>query len=72
MRLATAALAALLICSSLARAQSTFPNLDQEPACQSLMPSASGGPHPLTPAAVDDATGFAAAAARRPLFGSAA
>jgi L-ascorbate metabolism protein UlaG (beta-lactamase superfamily) len=49
MRLATAALAALLICSSLARAQSPFPSLDQEPACQSLMPSAAGGPMPRNP-----------------------
>jgi L-ascorbate metabolism protein UlaG (beta-lactamase superfamily) len=49
MRVSLAALAALLISVSVAHAQHTFPALDQEPACQSLMPSAAGGAMPQNP-----------------------
>jgi L-ascorbate metabolism protein UlaG (beta-lactamase superfamily) len=48
MRLAAAALSALLL-SVPASAQSSYPALDQEPACQTLMPAAAGGPLPRNP-----------------------
>ena len=48
MRVAAAALIALLLSSS-AFAQSGYPALDQEPACQTLMPAAAGGPLPRNP-----------------------
>src|SRR5512132_3808324 len=48
MRVAAAALAALLL-SSTTFAQGSSPALDQEPACQSLMPAAAGGPLPRNP-----------------------
>ena len=48
MRVAASALVALLVSSS-AFAQTTYPALDQEPACQSLMPAAAGGPLPRNP-----------------------
>ena len=48
MRVAAAALVALLLSSSTS-AQSNLPALDQEPACQSLMPAAAGGPLPRNP-----------------------
>ena len=50
MRLAAAAIftiALLLPVSS--SAQSSYPALDQEPACQTLMPAAAGGPLPRNP-----------------------
>jgi len=43
-----AALGALLLSTS-AFAQSSYPALDQEPACQTLMPAAAGGPLPRNP-----------------------
>ena len=49
MRVAIAALLALLVSASLARGQGTYPGLEQEPACQSLMPAAAGGPLPRNP-----------------------
>jgi L-ascorbate metabolism protein UlaG (beta-lactamase superfamily) len=48
MRLPAGALLALLL-SVPASAQSSYPALDQEPACQTLMPSAAGGPLPRNP-----------------------
>src|ERR1700741_151516 len=48
MRIATGALVCLLLCTS-ASAQSRYPALEQEPACQSLMPAAAGGPLPRNP-----------------------
>jgi len=48
MRIAAGALAALFACSS-ALAQSRYPALDREPACQTLTPSAAGGPLPRNP-----------------------
>ena len=48
MRVAAAALTVLLL-SAPAFAQSGFPALDQEPACQTLMPAAAGGPLPRNP-----------------------
>jgi L-ascorbate metabolism protein UlaG (beta-lactamase superfamily) len=48
MRVAAVVLAALLL-SSTAFAQGSYPALDQEPACQSLMPAAAGGPLPRNP-----------------------
>ncbi|HEY3159889.1 MAG TPA: hypothetical protein VGJ78_13085 [Vicinamibacterales bacterium] len=48
MRVAAAALTALLLSSS-AFAQSGHPALEQEPACQTLMPAAAGGPLPRNP-----------------------
>src|SRR5258705_7605226 len=50
MRLAAAALfASALLLSVSASAQSSYPPLDQEPACQTLMPAAAGGPLPRNP-----------------------
>ena len=50
MRLAAAALfASALLLSASASAQSSYPPLDQEPACQTLMPAAAGGPLPRNP-----------------------
>ena len=49
MRVAAAALVALFVFSSVARAQTRYPSLEQEPACQSLMPAAAGGPLPQNP-----------------------
>jgi len=43
-----AVLGALLLSTS-AFAQSSYPALDQEPACQTLMPAAAGGPLPRNP-----------------------
>jgi L-ascorbate metabolism protein UlaG (beta-lactamase superfamily) len=48
MRVAAAALTALAL-SAPAFAQSGYPALDQEPACQTLMPAAAGGPLPRNP-----------------------
>jgi L-ascorbate metabolism protein UlaG (beta-lactamase superfamily) len=48
MRVAAAALTALAL-SAPAFAQSSYPALDQEPACQTLMPAAAGGPLPRNP-----------------------
>jgi L-ascorbate metabolism protein UlaG (beta-lactamase superfamily) len=48
MRFAVAALIALLF-SSIVVAQSKYPALEQEPACQTLTPAASGGPLPQNP-----------------------
>src|SRR5215471_3052508 len=48
MRIAAGALASLLVCTS-AIAQNRFPALNKEPACQTLMPSAAGGPPPSNP-----------------------
>jgi L-ascorbate metabolism protein UlaG (beta-lactamase superfamily) len=48
MRVAAAALVALLLSASVS-AQSNYPPLDQEPACQTLMPAAAGGPLPRNP-----------------------
>jgi L-ascorbate metabolism protein UlaG (beta-lactamase superfamily) len=48
MRVAAAALIALAL-SVPAIAQSSYPALDQEPACQTLMPAAAGGPLPRNP-----------------------
>lgn len=49
MRVAAAALVALFVFSSVARGQTRYPSLEQEPACQSLMPAAAGGPLPQNP-----------------------
>jgi len=49
MRVAAAAVVALFAMHSLAFAQSKYPSLEQEPACQSLMPAAAGGPLPQNP-----------------------
>ena len=49
MRVAIAALLALFVFVSPARSQSAYPGLDKEPACQSLMPAAAGGPLPRNP-----------------------
>jgi L-ascorbate metabolism protein UlaG (beta-lactamase superfamily) len=49
MRAAVAMLVALLFTASLAHSQSKYPALEQEPACQSLMPAAAGGPMPQNP-----------------------
>ena len=48
MRVAAGVLVALFL-SSAASAQTSYPALEQEPACQSLMPAASGGPLPRNP-----------------------
>ena len=48
MRVAVAALIALLL-SSVVIAQAKYPALEQEPACQSLVPAAAGGPLPQNP-----------------------
>ena len=48
MRVAAAALVALLL-SSVVSAQTRYPPLEQEPACQTLMPAAAGGPLPQNP-----------------------
>src|SRR5262250_2575426 len=48
MRIAAGALAALFACSS-ALAQSRYPALDREPACETLTPSAAVGPLPRNP-----------------------
>jgi L-ascorbate metabolism protein UlaG (beta-lactamase superfamily) len=48
MRVAAVALTALAL-SAPAFAQSSYPALDQEPACQTLMPAAAGGPLPRNP-----------------------
>src|SRR5512132_4059075 len=48
MRIAIRALVCLLFCAS-ASAQTRYPALEQEPACQSLMPAAAGGPLPRNP-----------------------
>jgi L-ascorbate metabolism protein UlaG (beta-lactamase superfamily) len=48
MRSAVGALAILLVCTS-AIAQNRYPPLGQEPACQTLMPAAAGGPLPRNP-----------------------
>src|SRR5678809_1104012 len=44
----TGVLVALFLSSS-ASAQTAYPALEQEPACQTLMPSAAGGPLPRNP-----------------------
>jgi hypothetical protein len=49
MRFAAAALVALFVFSSVARGQTRYPSLEQEPACQSLTPAAAGGPLPQNP-----------------------
>ena len=49
MRVIAAALVALFVFSSVARSQTRYPSLEQEPACQSLMPAAAGGPLPQNP-----------------------
>src|ERR1044072_9175496 len=55
MRVAAGALIALVLSVSVsfvaspAYAQASYPALDQEPACQSLMPAAAGGPLPQNP-----------------------
>ena len=49
MRRTSLLLVCLLIAGSTARAQSASPALEQEPACQSLMPAAAGGPLPRNP-----------------------
>jgi L-ascorbate metabolism protein UlaG (beta-lactamase superfamily) len=51
MRIAAGALVTLFCCSS-AFGQTRHPALDQEPACQTLMPAASGGPLPQNPDAI--------------------
>jgi L-ascorbate metabolism protein UlaG (beta-lactamase superfamily) len=48
MRIAAGAFAVLLVCTS-AIAQTRYPALSQEPACQTLMPAAAGGPLPGNP-----------------------
>jgi L-ascorbate metabolism protein UlaG (beta-lactamase superfamily) len=48
-RTAVALLACLLALASAASAQSAHPTLDREPACQSLVPTAAGGPRPHNP-----------------------
>jgi L-ascorbate metabolism protein UlaG (beta-lactamase superfamily) len=48
MRVAACALIALAVSSS-GFAQKPYPALDQEPACQTLMPAAAGGPLPSNP-----------------------
>lgn len=48
MRLAAGVLAVVLACTS-AFAQSRYPELNQEAACQTLMPAAAGGPLPRNP-----------------------
>jgi len=48
MRVAAVAITALAL-SAPAFAQSSYPALDQEPACQTLMPAAAGGPLPRNP-----------------------
>ena len=48
MRVAAALVTSVLLISSSAFAQ-TYPALDQEPACQTLMPAAAGGPLPRNP-----------------------
>jgi L-ascorbate metabolism protein UlaG (beta-lactamase superfamily) len=48
MRIATGALALLFFTAS-AFAQTRYPALDREPACQTLMPAAAGGPLPANP-----------------------
>lgn len=48
-RVATGLFAVLMVFASTAGAQSPFPALDQEPACQSLVPTAAGGPRPQNP-----------------------
>ena len=49
MRVIAAALVALFVFASAARSQGRYPSLEREPACQSLMPSAAGGPLPQNP-----------------------
>jgi len=48
MRLAAGSLALLFACTSVA-AQNRYPVLSQEPACQTLLPAAAGGPLPSNP-----------------------
>jgi len=48
MRIAAGALVFLLICTS-TFAQTRYPTLEKEPACQTLMPAAAGGPLPTNP-----------------------
>ena len=48
-RIAIALLAVLFAFTSLASAQGQYSSLDQEPACQSLVPTAAGGPRPQNP-----------------------
>ena len=49
MRVFSLVLAVLLAIAAGASGQTTYPSLDQEPACQSLMPAAAGGPVPRNP-----------------------
>ena len=49
MRVFCVALSALLTGAATASSQTTYPSLAQEPACQSLMPAAAGGPLPRNP-----------------------
>jgi L-ascorbate metabolism protein UlaG (beta-lactamase superfamily) len=48
-RIAIALLAVLFAFTSVASAQGQHSSLDQEPACQSLVPTAAGGPRPQNP-----------------------
>lgn len=48
-RIAIALLAVLFAFASVAFAQGQYSSLDQEPACQSLVPAAAGGPRPQNP-----------------------
>ena len=48
-RTAAALLVLLFALASSAAAQGPYPSLDREPACQSLMPTAAGGPRPQNP-----------------------
>ena len=48
MRLAAGSLALLFACTSVA-AQNRYPALNEEPACQTLLPAAAGGPLPSNP-----------------------
>src|SRR5262245_23629618 len=48
MRIAAGALVFLFVCTS-AFAQVRYPALEKEPACQTLMPAAAGGPLPMNP-----------------------
>jgi hypothetical protein len=48
MRIAAGTLVVLVLCTS-AFAQTRYPALDREAACQTLMPAAAGGPLPANP-----------------------
>ena len=43
------AMLVLVVLATTAAAQTNYPALDREPACQSLMPAAAGGPRPVNP-----------------------